>query len=202
LCMYICQRQSEFCPITVSQASLHIPCFYERTPDHIPTSFMNFSNFIKPTKCSFSQMFIASSWLEERASQLSNKYLQNIPMQLPLKASLASINSIFLSSTDLDFLRSVAFRFQHGLKTNIFPCRSLYDVYEYAGFVLCKAISDPAQGMWAAAGALCKVFVNKNVYSIYVLTSSSSSKPTIRVNGPQSFVFSIWRRLRIESHFL
>ncbi|KAJ1366347.1 hypothetical protein KIN20_026987 [Parelaphostrongylus tenuis] len=37
------------------------------------------------------------------------------------------------------------------LTRNIFPCRSLYDAYEYAGFVLCNTIGDPLYGMWAAA---------------------------------------------------
>ncbi|VDM56382.1 unnamed protein product [Angiostrongylus costaricensis] len=52
-------------------------------------------------------------------------------------------------------------QYTHELTANIFPCRSLYDVYEYAGFVLCKTISDPVQGMWAAAGALFTVLASR-----------------------------------------
>ncbi|KJH48172.1 hypothetical protein DICVIV_05741 [Dictyocaulus viviparus] len=42
-------------------------------------------------------------------------------------------------------------RLIYELSTNVFPCRGLYEIYIYAGSLLCKGIRYPNNGMWIAA---------------------------------------------------
>ncbi|EGT44951.1 hypothetical protein CAEBREN_03351 [Caenorhabditis brenneri] len=96
--------------------------------------------------------YIQSLTTSDTMANVFYNNLQTLSENSPKTTSIAKEqNDNYFNQGDIAINASIA-TLMTNLKTNVFKCRPLVDIYDNGGYVMCERFGKPIQGLWAAIG--------------------------------------------------
>ncbi|CAL2032939.1 unnamed protein product [Caenorhabditis brenneri] len=96
--------------------------------------------------------YIQSLTTSDTMANVFYNNLQTLSENSPKTTSIAKEqNDNYFNQGDIAINASIA-TLMTNLKTNVFKCRPLVDIYNNGGYVMCERFGKPIQGLWAAIG--------------------------------------------------